>query len=500
MIPQTFPSKAAGSDGGAVMQAKFLTDVTGLVRWTDYIPVKLKTGGVQDSTDNNGFISIEQAVLTASSKAFVDYYPVYVDNAATKAWECSADGYIPYAPHNTASCSLVLDFTNGAALDSRVTFTRTTGASNPATYVNSSGVVTSATNNQPRFDYDPVTLACKGLLIEEARTNILTYSSDFSTSWVLSGATINSTATTAPDGTLTATKLIEDSGTSTHQIQQTNVFVADGVTRSWSLYVKQGERRYVAFSNGTLFSNSSNTLIFDTQVGAWTYGTPATGAFLTTQNAGNGWWRIAFNSASTSASYDNVLIGLCNGPSDYTAATYTGDGTSGVYIWGAQLEAGAFATSYIPTTTAALTRNADVATMTGTNFSDWFNASEGTFVADAYVPAVTGINAVFMARDNATANNRFHIYNQNGSQTFQIRSASTVVMLQSKNWGAKNAAAYKLDNSAFTVDAQSVSVDTSCAMPTSISELVFGPNNGVFRKFYYYPQRLTNAEVQAISK
>ncbi len=66
---------------------------------------------------------------------------------------------------------LALDFTT-ASLDSRVTFTRTTGASNPATYVSSTGYITSATNNQPRFDYDPITLTCKGLLIEESRANI----------------------------------------------------------------------------------------------------------------------------------------------------------------------------------------------------------------------------------------------------------------------------------------------------------------------------------------
>ena len=65
---------------------------------------------------------------------------------------------------------LALDFTT-ASLDPRVTFTRTTGASNPATYFNSSGVLTAATNNQPRFDYNPVSLVCKGLLIEESRTN-----------------------------------------------------------------------------------------------------------------------------------------------------------------------------------------------------------------------------------------------------------------------------------------------------------------------------------------
>ena len=77
---------------------------------------------------------------------------------------------------------LALDFTT-ASLDSRITFTRTTGASNPAAFVNSSGYITAATNDQPRFDYNPVTLACKGLLIEESRANLLLQSENFSTTW-----------------------------------------------------------------------------------------------------------------------------------------------------------------------------------------------------------------------------------------------------------------------------------------------------------------------------
>ena len=98
---------------------------------------------------------------------------------------------------------LALDFTT-ATLDARVTFTRTTGASNPATYTNSSGYVTAATNNEPRFDYNPVTLVCKGLLIEESRTNVCLNSEDFSTGWSNGGVTIQTNQTTSPANTNTA--------------------------------------------------------------------------------------------------------------------------------------------------------------------------------------------------------------------------------------------------------------------------------------------------------
>ena len=140
---------------------------------------------------------------------------------------------------------LALDFTT-ASLDARVTFTRTTGASNPATYTNSSGVVTAATNNEPRFDYDPVALTCKGLLIEETRSNIVNYSDDFANAaWLKLNATITSNAITAPDGTNTADKLVDTVADNVHVVYRSPT-VVDGAVYTLSVYAKAAERNWLS--------------------------------------------------------------------------------------------------------------------------------------------------------------------------------------------------------------------------------------------------------------
>jgi hypothetical protein len=177
-------------------------------------------------------------------------------------------------------------------------------------------------------------------------------------------------------------------------------------------------------------------------------------------------------------------------------------------MWGAQLEAGAFATSYIPTTTTALTRNADVATMTGTNFSDWFNATEGTFVAEASYSA-NSANCLYV-NDNTTSN-RILLYMSASAQglvtTAGVAQASldggTPVISGALN---KVCLAYKADSFGLALQGGAPVTDTSGTVPT-VSQLNIGagptlqqPLNGVITGFEYYPQRLTNAEIQAFSK
>ena len=136
--------------------------------------------------------------------------------------------------------SMALDFTT-ASLDSRVTFTR---SGNTATVVNSSGLIATINANLPRFDFDPVTLACKGLLIEEARTNLLTYSNDFSNAiWNKNSSSITSNVITSPDGTVNASKLVEAAATAEHTVNRsTPVAIVAGSSNTLSVFAKKGER------------------------------------------------------------------------------------------------------------------------------------------------------------------------------------------------------------------------------------------------------------------
>jgi hypothetical protein len=277
--------------------------------------------------------------------------------------------------------SLSLNFARSKKLDPRITFTRTSSA----TRTNETGLVEVVPANAPRFDhsYDPVSGSVRslGLLVEEQRTNLLLRSEEFdnSTSWQATNASVTANNIISPNGESVADKLVESTSNSTHRVATSIGGLLAGVY-TFSVYLKAGERDSAAISlftsaegergmninltNGTVISTFSSPTSFSI--------TPA----------GNGWYKasvsltLSVNATITAIVYIN-LYGL-----------YTGDGTSGIYIWGAQLEQGSFPTSYIPTTTSTVTRTADNVSMVGENFSSWYNQSEGTVYADTRIVGV----------------------------------------------------------------------------------------------------------------
>ena len=405
---------------------------------------------------------------------------------------------------------LALDFTT-ASLDSRVTFTR---AGNTATVTNSSGYVVPINADLPRFDFNPITLVCKGLLIEESRTNIAPQSANFDVSpWTKVGVSLTSNATTAPDGTLTAQKLVETAVTSDHYVQL-SLSVSNATTYGDSLYVKSAgdnrTMRILMFNAASPFA-AVTSIVLDPATGLLVSGGGSSATALV-ENAGNGWWRISAT-GTTGATSVNIRIALRSGSS----YSYAGDGTSGVFIWGHQVEAGAFATSYIPTVASQVTRTADVATMTGTNFSSWYNASAGTlsaefdligFAAASYYNIITltnntGGNYLSFLKDGVTNNIKLNS-NAGGSNIAAIEFSPPVV-----NTVYQAVTTIKADDIAAAVSASAVQTDTNTGgvLPT-IDRLHLGllttgiPNymNGHLRKVEYWKQRVINAEVQAFSK
>lgn len=398
---------------------------------------------------------------------------------------------------------LALDFTTGS-LDPRVTFTRTTNATAPATYVNSAGHVTSSADNQPRFDYSPTTLSCKGLLIEESRTNAMRQSQTFDVTWTPVSATFAAGATTSPDGTVNGYKLEEDATNAAHYFQQSCSTVS-GSTYTASIYIKAAERSVIYFR----FATVNKYGYFD--VSTQTVSGLSSGTTGIIEDAGQGWYRCILTFTTTytgSAEAFRVYASPAAG-----TAGYQGVLGYGLYAWGAQLEAGAFATSYIPTTTTALTRNADVATMTGTNFSSWFNASQGSFEFVGDLPALFN-GPTFIKADNGTETERYFLYgNSSFSPTIVVtdggasqttRSSGTLVA----NTQFKTVYGYKLDDFGISTNAGSVQTDTTGTLPT-VTQLGIGCNaagtpaafmNGHVAKVFYWPQKLTSAEIRAFSK
>ncbi len=362
-------------------------------------------------------------------------------------------------------------------------------------------VLQTAAAGTARFDHDPVTGESKGLLIEEQRTNLLTYSEQFdNASWAYNlNSVINQNVIVAPDGTLTADKLVETTATALHGVgTAASIFTAGG-TYTISVFAKAAERTrlLVAFAN-----DAGDPATFDLANGTVvSTGAGNLGAFINA--VGNGWYRCVSVVSPTKANPYPTFI-LDNG----TTNNYTGDGYSGIYIWGAQLEAGAFPTSYIKTTSAQATRNADAASMTGTNFSSWYRQDEGTL----YVDANGGPRIVFSNANSGYDNYRSMYLVGNNILGYEGHNGTTSVGTFTLNGSSnvfKFAYAYKQDDFAFTRDGNSPSTDTLGTPALNVDRMGIGIDygqsatkiyTGYFKKLAYYPARLTNAEITALTE
>ena len=410
--------------------------------------------------------------------------------------------------------SMALDFTT-ASLDSRVTFTR---SGNTATVTNSSGYVVGINADLPRFDFDPIALTCKGLLIEEAKTNVCLQSEDFNTTWTKLNLTVTTNSITAPSNALTADTIVPVAGTAAHAMIQTFT-VAAATTYTYSVFAKAGGSSYcqVVYDNGSGIGGFINVNL---STGAITRGPEAAGG--ATNIAGgvtaypNGWYRISI-SAQQATIVGRVAVSILN------AATSTGGifpsptlaVTDTIYLWGAQLEAGAFGTSYIPTVASQVTRTADVAEMTGTNFSNWYNASEGAFVGQglSFVPAsISQFNKLIFVSDNNPALTNYYDLGRsaNNSRVFGSTAGVNFVSISNGTWAintvGKPSIGYIVNNISAVFNAGTPVTDSNQNIPV-VNRMDIGSSltfsnfwNGHIQKIAYYKQRLLNAELQAFSK
>jgi hypothetical protein len=359
----------------------------------------------------------------------------------------------------------------------------------------------------PRFDYDPVTLAPKGIQIEEQRTNLITYSDDLTNVlWVKGDTTVTANATTSPDGTTNADKLVETATNTFHFALQNLPSAVTTIAYTASVYVKAAERTWCVLAlGGTAFNSVAWFNLSTGTVGTQT-GSPSS---VTITDAGNGWWRLTITKTPASVGTANVAINVSTGDG---VASYAGDGTSGIFIYGAQLEAGAFPTSYIPTVASQVTRTADNTSIVAPNFAPWYNQSEGTFVveADSVAPVIAATYAAVSANDNSS-NNRNSVFFTSGlwgaiTTVGGVNQASIVVSgSYTPNAIAKLSYAYATNNFAFSVNGSAPSTDTSGTVP-SVDRLFIGSTlannqaiNGHIRSIRYYPTRLSDAQLQALT-
>lgn len=376
---------------------------------------------------------------------------------------------------------------------------------------------TTAANSGPRFDYDPVTLQPRGLLIEEQRTN-LAINSQTVTAWTTANAMAAvQTGFSFIDGTNSAGLFAENTATAAHYNSGTGGMsgsYVSGTTYTTSRFLKYAGRYATLYLPGSAFTSNGRTAIFDLQNGVVLATEAGVTAAITP--AGDGWYRCSVTAtAIASGAYHAGGFGLNTDGVTFTQS-YLGNGTSGVYACGAQLEAGAFPTSYIPTTTAAATRAADVAT--AATLGSWFNATEGTLFAEGSTfDVAASTRPSFASLDDNSGNNRIQL-RRNNAGPFQLSALVVVggvtqaaIGKSANSWtdsGTKKAAlTYKANdfNGAFNgvmFDAP----DTSGTVPT-VTQLVIGGGitagvnylNGHIRKLRYYPKRLADAQLQGMT-
>ena len=405
--------------------------------------------------------------------------------------------------------SLNLNFARSRTLDPRITFSRTT----TGTYMDSDGLIKVASADEARFDhkYEDGNIVSLGLLVEEERTNIVRKSEDLTIgrwSEVGDGVTVTTNQAVAPDGNTTADKVgIKTTDTGGKGIQSSilNVGLSTGTAITSSIFCKADDHNYVRVqmegggnSGGIVVDLSDGSLVSELS-------SPDSHNI---EPYPNDWYRISVTSttANTAATALRVLLTDASGNT-----LFIGTVGNGVFMWGGQHEVGAFATSYIPTddTAGGKTRNPDNVSMTGDNFSDWYNQSEGTLYVRANSDAGSGLRGVAALNFPSNfADDRFDIrYDQSGFSRGQFNPSALTRTSGYNFTNPKFILSYGENYNAFGINADITQLTSSFTPSTIINTLQIGTFDnfryhlgGTISKLTYYPRRLTNAQLQNLTK
>jgi len=363
-----------------------------------------------------------------------------------------------------------------------------------------------ASANVARFDHDPITNESLGLLIEEQRTNLLTYSEDFSNAvWSTRQLIKQPNISIGIDGTLTAVKIIPDTTNNYHDLRHLEPIAK----KSISIYAKAAGYNFISIRH----DNSAAGLQMNFDLLNGTFGSlPSDVASASIENVGNGWWRCSVNYASITAN-NGTSFAVSQSLTATNTTTYTGDGYSGIYIWGAQLETGAFQTSYIPTMASQVTRSADSASMTGANFSSWYRADEGSLYVDSKPNGLTSNGGNVAGITDNSSSNAFYlqqytptisIYYVRTNAVDQVGLSSGFSPVVGVNY--KSSFAYSVNDYAASFDGGTIKTDALGLLPNNVNRLTIGALfggsqvfTGTIKKLSYFPARLSNEELQEMT-
>ena len=413
-------------------------------------PLDLNSGTIKDLAGNN--LSPLSFTLPNTSDIKIDYPSLGVDFANNR-FLLNGTSY--------GSFTAMLTAAGGS-------FTRTT----IGTYFNATGMMQTSPANTPRLDFDPATLQFKGLMIEGARTNRLLQSNNITASpWTTAGnAPTVAATTTAPDG---GSVSLYNFGTDLALYQDTSASAGEVITHS--LWMKANKAATVGFRIPGTTASPANTASIN----------------LTTS-----WQRFVLTATSTQTTTRLLIDNRLS----------SGYGVTGLQIafFGGQIETGNSASSYIPTTTAAVTRAADTLNIPS---GGWSSATNGTFVSSTVSSSSPSIVYDFASGSNdyVTA-----FVGASNVWAYDVREANVAQVAMTNPWATsdteKVATAYAANNFAYVKEGGVVSTDTAGSVP-SMTTLYIGRNRlsnaylqGHLRSLFYYPLRLSDAQMQLITQ
>lgn len=368
------------------------------------------------------------------------------------------------------------------------------------TRTNAAGVVQTIGNNVPPHDYrnaDGTLSTFPRLNLEPQRTNSLFYSENFDNAYFTKGnSSISTNVAISPSGQQNADKLVPDTSNSIHSVNRSSQLITSGI---YSVFAKADGYDWILLTSHSSSSPTTRGAFFNVNNG--TVGTTGAGVNAKIQNCGNGWYRCSISEGSSPSSIWTVIATNAD-----NVTTFAGNGTDGVLIWGGQNEVGTYATTYIPTTTAAVTRLADVASKTGV--SSLIGQTEGTIFAEVNLSAITAERRI-ISITSVSELQRIMIWTM-GTTLYVNFNTLSVTLGNFPNGSLKIAVGYTISggNTTYSIitNGGAITSGTLAVSPTGLSQINVGSNaagaltlSDRATQAALFKTRLTNAQLAQLT-
>jgi hypothetical protein len=373
--------------------------------------------------------------------------------------------------------------------------------------------------NAPRFDHDPYTGESKGLLIESARTNLLTESIVKSSYWYTPASLFDENSGVAPDGTLTATTVYSNGASNVHKVVGANA----GSNYTLSVYAKKsdaggdttmGVYLYASGTTNDFLQHTTFNLVTGQIANANVHGT--NGAFSRIYPVGNGWYRLSVTATMPAGISQSISSGIMYTPSQPNAA---------FLLWGAQLENSKFHTSHIPTSGSTVSRSQDNAKIENIDTSSWYSKGKGSTYVEAAAGGYTTSQG-FMSLYQTGYGNDWHGYYSNTPSTsndaaytvngYNVRYGTSVGGGSSSAVGNSNYPVGQFVKGAQAWDSEGMSYAYDGLSTTNTGDRYVTEHNTLnisqlyetgfhaqfvhIKKFAFYPEKMTEAQVAALTE